>query len=232
VSEGRLRAPIAIVGMACRFPGNVDSPQSFWRLLSTGTDAIGEIPADRWDCAAWFDSDPDAPGKMSTRYGGFLQDVDRFDAEFFGISDREAVSIDPQHRLLLEVGWEALENAGLPAQRLFGTSTGVFVGISSFDYSQLRGQLGDPSKLDAYHATGIAHSAASGRLAYYLGLQGPSISIDTACSFVTGCGAFGLPKSSHWGVSRGAGRGRQFNSGPRDSHRAIQSPHDGARRPL
>ena len=119
---------------------------------------------------------------MSTLYGGFLPEVDRFDAEFFGISDREAVSVDPQHRLLLEVAWEALENAGLPAQQLFGTPAGVFVGISSFDYGQLRGQTGDRSEVDAYHAAGIAHSAASGRLAYYLGLQGPSISIDTACS--------------------------------------------------
>jgi acyl transferase domain-containing protein len=181
-NERRLHAPVAIIGMACRFPGNVDSLQAFWRLLSAGIDAISEIPADRWDSAAWYDSNADAPGKMSTRYGGFLQDVDRFDAEFFGISDREAVSIDPQHRLLLELSCEALENAGLPPMRLRATPSGVFVGISSFDYGQLRGQLSDYSELDAYHATGIAHSAASGRLSYYLGLQGPSISIDTACS--------------------------------------------------
>ncbi|SRR5579862_104310 len=181
-SELRQRAPVAIVGMACRFPGGADTLRSYWRLLSEGIDAVGEIPADRWDPSAWYDPNPDAPGKMSTRWGGFLRDVDRFDAEFFGISDREAVSIDPQHRLLLEVAFEALEDAGLPAQSLFGTSAGVFVGISSFDYGQLRGQTGDRSEMDAYHATGVAHSAASGRLAYYLGLQGPSLSIDTACS--------------------------------------------------
>jgi 3-oxoacyl-(acyl-carrier-protein) synthase/SAM-dependent methyltransferase len=181
-SERRQHEPIAIVGAACRFPGEIDSLDSFWNALSTGTDAIGEIPADRWDACAYYDPDPDAPGRMSVRCGGFLKDVDRFDPEFFGISEREAVSIDPQHRLLLEVGWEALENAGIPAGKLFGSPAGVFIGISSFDYGQLRGETGDRSQMDAYHATGVSHSAASGRLAYFLGLKGPAISIDTACS--------------------------------------------------
>ncbi len=181
-SENRQHEPIAILGVGCRFPGNVVDAESYWQLLSSGTDAIGPIPEDRWDQSALYDCNPDAPGKITTRWGGFLNDVDQFDAEFFGISDREAVSIDPQQRLLLEVGWQALLDAGQSPQRLFNTESGVFVGIGSFDYSHLRGQQGDTAELDAYHATGIAHSAASGRLSYYLGLQGPSVSIDTACS--------------------------------------------------
>ncbi len=180
-SERRSTAPVAIIGMSCRFPG-ADDLAAFWRLLRDGVDAVGEIPSDRWDVSSWYDPDPDAPAKISTRRGGFLKDVDQFDAEFFGISDREAVSIDPQHRLLLEAGWDAIEDAGLDAGALFGSRTGVFVGISSFDYASLRGQTGDPAQVDAYHATGVSHSAAAGRIAYYLGLQGPAMAIDTACS--------------------------------------------------
>jgi acyl transferase domain-containing protein len=180
-SERRATAPIAIIGMACRFPG-ADGLAAFWRVLREGVDAIGDIPADRWNVDDWYDPDPDAPAKMSARQGGFLENVADFDAEFFGISDREAVSIDPQHRLLLEVGWEALENAGLTADAVFGSKIGVFVGISSFDYASLRGRMGDPAQLDAYHAAGISHSAAAGRLAYYLGLQGPSMAPRTASS--------------------------------------------------
>ena len=180
-AEQRATAPIAIIGMSCRFPG-ADDLGAFWRLLSEGVDAVGDIPPDRWDVDAWYDPDPDAPGKMSTRYGGFLKDIADFDAEFFGISDREAISVDPQHRLLLEGARDALDDAGLTNDALFGSRTGVFVGISSFDYASLRGQSGDFAQLDAYHAAGISHSAAAGRLAYYLGLQGPAIAIDTACS--------------------------------------------------
>jgi 3-oxoacyl-(acyl-carrier-protein) synthase/SAM-dependent methyltransferase len=180
-AEHRAVAPVAIIGMSCRFPG-ADDLGAFWRLLRDGVDAVGEIPADRWDVDAWYDPDPQAPGKMSTRHGGFLRDIADFDAEFFGISDREAVSVDPQHRLMLEGAREALDDAGLTHEALFGSRTGVFVGISSFDYASLRGQRGDFAQLDAYHAAGISHSAAAGRLAYYLGLQGPAIAIDTACS--------------------------------------------------
>jgi 3-oxoacyl-(acyl-carrier-protein) synthase/SAM-dependent methyltransferase len=180
-SERRATAPVAIIGMSCRFPG-ADGLDEYWQLLSKGVDAVGDIPPDRWDANAWYDPDPDAPGKMSTHRGGFVRDVADFDAEFFGISDREAVSIDPQHRLLLEVGWEALEDAGLTKDALFGSKTGVFIGISSFDYATLRGRADDLPLLDAYHGTGVSHAAAAGRLAYYLGLRGPAIAIDTACS--------------------------------------------------
>lgn len=174
--------PIAIVGMACRFPGGASSPEAYWRLLRDGVDAIAEVPIDRWDIDAYYNPDPDAPGKMSTRWGGFLPDIDAFDPQFFGISPREATSIDPQHRLVLEVSWEALERAGLAPDRLAGSLTGVFIGISTNDYSRLQFKHGDPENIDMYLSTGNALSVAAGRLSYLLGLQGPSLAVDTACS--------------------------------------------------
>ncbi|MBI1357394.1 MAG: SDR family NAD(P)-dependent oxidoreductase [Acidobacteria bacterium] len=179
-AESAKREPIAIVGAGCRFPGGVTDLDSYWRLLQGGVDAITEIPAERWDVDAYYDPDPTAPGKMATRCGGFLDGVDRFDPAFFGVSPREAVSMDPQQRLLLEVAWEALENAGIPAQKLARSRTGVFVGICSNDY--LRHHLSGPEQLDAYISSGNAHSIAAGRLSYTLGLQGPCMAIDTACS--------------------------------------------------
>ncbi|HET9913425.1 MAG TPA: polyketide synthase, partial [Anaerolineales bacterium] len=176
------REPIAIVGMGCRFPGGANDPDSFWRLLRDGVDAITEIPADRWDIDKYFDADPEAAGKMSTRWGGFIEGIDQFDPQLFGISPREAASMDPQQRILLETCWEALENAGQAPNKLAGSRTGVFIGIVNSDYAQL--QLADDgiSRIDTYFGSGIGHSLASGRISYILGLQGPSISIDTACS--------------------------------------------------
>ncbi len=174
--------PIAVIGMGCRFPGGANDPESLWRMLCDGVDAIREVPADRWDIEEFFDPNPDAPGKMSTRWAGFLDEVDKFDADFFGISPREAVTLDPQQRMFMEVGWEALENAGQSPEKLLGSSTGVFLGIASNDYAQLQMQFGDPAQIDAYLATGTCHSVASGRLSYTLGLEGPAIAIDTACS--------------------------------------------------
>jgi acyl transferase domain-containing protein len=175
------REPIAIIGMACRFPGNVSNGDDYWRLLSNGTDAITEIPKDRWNIDSFYDPNPDAAGKILTRWGGFLDQVDQFDPQFFGISPREAEGMDPQQRLLLEVTWEALENAGQAPDKLTGSATGVFTGISVNEYYQMMTQQ-DPEKLDVYLAQGTAHSTASGRISYLLGLQGPAISIDTACS--------------------------------------------------
>ncbi len=173
--------PIAIIGMACRYPGGVNNANEFWQLLSNGVDAITEIPKERWDVDAFYNPDPDASGKMLTRWGGFLNRVDEFDPHFFGISPREAEGMDPQHRLLLEVSWEALEDAGQAPDKLTGSATGVFTGISISDYYQLMvGQEHD--KLDVYLAQGTAHSTASGRISYLLGLQGPAVSLDTACS--------------------------------------------------
>ena len=174
--------PVAIIGMACRFPGGADDPDAFWRLLKSGADAIMEVPRDRWDIDAFYDPDPAVPGKMCCRYGGFLERADLFDAEFFGISPREAVSMDPQQRLLLEVSWEALEHANQMMEQLFGSATGVFVGISTFDYALIRAGLQDRKSIDAYQVSGATHSVAAGRLSYLLGLAGPCMSIDTACS--------------------------------------------------
>ena len=180
--EAEKTEPLAIVGIGCRVPGGVRDLDSFWHLLETGADAITEIPKDRWDVDLYYDPDYDTPGKMVTRQGGFIEGVDLFDADFFGISPRETVTIDPQQRILLEVAWESLENAGIAPDSLYGSQTGVFIGISTFDYGLLHFRDVAVEKIDAYMATGMTHNAASGRLSYILGLQGPSMSIDTACS--------------------------------------------------
>jgi acyl transferase domain-containing protein/SAM-dependent methyltransferase/acyl carrier protein len=180
-AERSSREPVAVIGLSCRFPG-ADSPQEFWNLLSEGRDAITEVPSERWDIEEYYDPDPARPGKMCSRHGGFLRGIDRFDPGFFGIAPREAERIDPQHRLLLEVSWEALEHAGIPVPSLNGSATGVFIGIASHDYSSLLIRPGDVSSIDAYTSLGNTKSAAAGRLSYTFGLQGPSVSIDTACS--------------------------------------------------
>ncbi|MGO9350965.1 MAG: SDR family NAD(P)-dependent oxidoreductase [Mycobacterium sp.] len=171
--------PIAIIGIGCRFPG-ADGPAAFWRLLSDGVDAIREIPPDRWDADAFYDADPSVPGTSVTRRAGFVPGIDKFDFQFFGISPRESAQMDPQQRLILEVAWEALEDAGQVPERLAGSDTGVFVGISTTDYANLRaGQL---QLVDAYTGTGNALSIAANRLSYFYDFHGPSMAIDTACS--------------------------------------------------
>lgn len=171
--------PIAVIGMGCRFP-EANHPQAFWQLLSRGGNAITEVPPDRWEIDQFYDPIPGRPGKMNTRWGGFLAQVDQFDPQFFGISPREASSMDPQQRLLLEVAWEALEASGQVVERLAGSSTGVFIGISSSDYRQIF--QGGYDCLDPYMSTGNAFSIAANRLSYWLNLQGPSLAVDTACS--------------------------------------------------
>ncbi|NVJ03289.1 polyketide synthase, partial [Myxococcus sp. AM009] len=174
--------PIAIVGMACRFPGGVTTPEAYWELLRDGVDATTEVPANRWDVDALYDSKPQVPGKINTRRGGFLKDVDQFDAQFFGISPREAAAMDPQQRLLLEVGWEALERAGHPVERRSRQRVGVFVGVMNTDYSQRLLANADLSQLDPYFGTAKGACFSAGRLSYALGFQGPSMAVDTACS--------------------------------------------------
>ncbi len=171
--------PIAIIGLGCRFP-NADDPEAFWQLLRNGVDVIREVPDDRWDVDAFYEPSAGVRGKANTRWGGFLEDVASFDPGFFGISPREASRMDPQQRLLLEVSWEALENAGQAVDQLAGTRSGVFIGISSYDYSQI--QYGDYTSIDAYTGTGNAHSIAANRVSYLLDLRGPSMAVDTACS--------------------------------------------------
>jgi phthiocerol/phenolphthiocerol synthesis type-I polyketide synthase D len=151
-----------------------------WRLLLDGEDAIVELPADRWDADAFYDPDPATPGRMTTKWGGFVSDVAGFDADFFGITPREAEAMDPQQRMLLEVAWESLEHAGIPPDSLSGSRTGVMVGMSSWDYTIVN--IEHRAEIDAYLSTGNPHSAAVGRIAYLLGLRGPAVAVDTACS--------------------------------------------------
>jgi len=171
--------PIAIIGLGCRFPG-AENPAALWQVLRDGVDVIREVPAERFDVAAFYDPDPSVPGKMNTRWGGFLEQVDRFDADFFGISPREAARMDPQQRLLLEVAWEALADGGQVPGQLAGSRTGVFIGIATNDYGRMQWQALE--QIDAYAGTGNALSIAANRLSYLFDFRGPSLAIDTACS--------------------------------------------------
>ncbi len=166
--------------MACRLPGGVDSPQRLWEALLRGEDFIGEIPADRWDADLYYDPEPGVPGRSVTRWGAFLDDVGGFDCDFFGMTEREATAIDPQHRLLLETSWDAVEHAGLDPATLAGSQTGVFVGLTHGDYELLSADCGAAE--GPYGFTGTCNSFASGRVSYTLGLQGPAVTMDTACS--------------------------------------------------
>lgn len=171
--------PVAIIGVACRFPG-ADSAEAFWENICAGHDAVSEVPAERWSTDMLFDPNPLSKGKMSTRYGGFIEGIDLFDRKFFGMSARESASTDPAHRLMMELGWEVLEDAGIPAGTLDGSRTGVYVGISGCDYSHL--QFGDDATADAYAGLGCALTNAASRVSYMLNLRGPALAIDAACS--------------------------------------------------
>ncbi len=172
--------PVAIVGMACRFPGGSDTPEAFWANLAGAVDCTSDAPPDRWSTEAWYDPDPEAPRKMITKHGGFIDAIDRFDAAFFNISGREAAAMDPQHRILLETAWEAIDNAGYDLARLRQGPTGVYVGVSTNDYTRLSMSASD--ELLPYGATGCALSIVANRLSYTLDLSGPSLALDTACS--------------------------------------------------
>lgn len=172
--------PIAVVGIGCRMPGKVKSPEDFWQILKSKTDTVTEIPADRWVADDYYSSDAQAPGKTNCRWGGFVEDIAMFDPVLFGISPREAASIDPQQRLLLEVAWEAIQDSGRAPESLAGSRTGVFVGVALSDYERFA--LEDSDSIHANTCTGSYRSVMSGRLAFLLDARGPSVSLDTACS--------------------------------------------------
>ncbi|OBJ48074.1 type I polyketide synthase [Mycobacterium sp. 1423905.2] len=176
----RTDEPIAIVAVACRFPG-APNPEAFWDVLAGGVDAIREVPEDRFDIDEFYDPDPEAPGKIYSRFGGFLNEIDEFDPEFFGISPREAIWIDPQQRLMLEIVWEGLERAGYAPSALRGSRSGVFVGVAVNEYSHLL-SADSVEKIEPHFITGNALNAISGRVAFALGLEGPAVAVDTACS--------------------------------------------------
>jgi polyketide synthase 5 len=179
VSESRV-TPIAVIGMACRLPGGIDSPAQLWDALLRGDDLVSEVPADRWDADDYYDPEPGVPGRSVSKWGAFLEDVAGFDNEFFGMSEREATAIDPQQRLLLEVSWEAVEHAGLNPATMTGSLTGVFVGLTHGDYQLV---AADTQSMEGpYGVTGTNFSLASGRIAYALGVHGPAVTVDTACS--------------------------------------------------
>src|SRR3954470_19417195 len=173
---------IAIIGIGCRFPGGVHDAESFWKLLLERKDAVSEVPADRWNVERYYDPEPAIPGKTFVNRGGFLDQIDKFDPQFFGISPREAPYVDPQHRLLLETAWEAIENAGIVLDFQNGTDIGVFVGISHNDYQGIQSTAFDHFGITPHTATGSAHSVAANRISYCLNLRGPSVAMDTACS--------------------------------------------------
>ncbi len=222
--------PIAVVGMGCRFPGDADGPEAFWRLLSQGVDAVREVPRERWNIDDYYDPDPAAPGKMNTRWGGFLQGVDEFDAEFFGISPREAVRVDPQHRLLLEVSWEALENAGIVAGNIAQTKTGVYVGVIGSDYALLQARdLADVGRF-LRHRQQSCHPGQSAFLR--LEPQRPQRHARHGLLVVAGDRTPGLPESAAARDRPGPGGRREPDPQSRDDRHADQGPHDVAGRAL
>ena len=218
-SDNTALQPIAITGIGCRYPGDVHDPDTFWQLLSGGVDAITEIPSNRFDIDEYYDPRPATPGKIISRWGGYLKDVDQFDAPFFGLSPREVESLDPQQRTLLEVSWEALEDAGQAPERMAGSSTGIFVGMWINDFENRL--FHDPNQMDFYMTTGSGRYTASGRLSYFLSLNGPSLTVDTACLFFSCRYPSGVSEPTKRRVYHRAGRGSEYDIPPPYQHRLF-----------
>ncbi len=180
--DKKKREPLAIIGIGCRFPGDANSPEEFWKLIIEKGDALTDVPADRWDVNALYASDFKQAGKINVRRGGFIKDIDKFDAGFFGISPLEASRMDPQQRMLLELSYEAVENAGLTFKDLDGSRTSVFVGISSHDYGDIQNSPLEQINIGAHTNLGSALCITANRISYFYNLKGPSMAIDTACS--------------------------------------------------
>ena len=222
--------PIAVIGMACRLPGGIDSPERLWEALLRGDDLVTEIPPDRWDADEYYDPEPGVPGRSVSKWGAFLDDVAGFDSEFFGIGEREAIAIDPQHRLLLETSWEAMEHAGLTRETMADSLTGVFVGLTHDDYQLL---AADAHAVEGpYGFTGNSFSLASGRIAYALGVHGPALTVDTACSSGLTRGAPGLSQPARRRKRPGA-RGRRLgDAGTAEVRRRVGAGHAVSHRTL
>ncbi len=180
--EQQQHEPIAIIGMGCRFPGGANSPEQYWDLLANSVDAIQETPADRWDVERFYDADAETMGKIASRFGGYIDEIDQFDPDFFGISPKEANLMDPQQRLFLQVAWEALESAGQTRESMAGSLTGVFVGMHSHSIDYYLMQTQALNEIEMYTGTGTSHSVTGGRLSYLFDLRGPNVTLDTACS--------------------------------------------------
>ena len=223
---------IAIIGVGCRFPGGVNDTESLWKLLVEGREGVVEIPPDRWNVERYYDPEPGLAGKSIVRRGGFIEGIDQFDPQFFGISPREAPYVDPQHRLLLETAWEAIEDAGIVLDFERGTDLGVFVGISHNDYQGIQSNAFDHSGVSPHTPTGSAHSIAANRISYCLNLHGPSVAMDTACSSALTAVHFGV--RTHLGGSRrcGSGRGRDGHDHAWRIHRFFPGRDALARRAL
>lgn len=229
LEEARSRRPSPSSAWGSASPAACRMPKVTGSCCATGW-MPSAIPPERWSLEEFYDADVSVPGKMTTRYGGFLKGYDRFDAAFFGISPREAISMDPQQRLLLETSWEALENAGQSPEKLLGTPTGVFVGISNSDYFRML--VSDPARIDTYASTGGTLSVAAGRIAYLLGLHGPALAVDTACSSSLVAVHLACHSLRRGECRPGAGGRRQPDLDARSRHQLLQSRHDGPGRAL